>query len=198
MKKGWNNPFYIDPAAKSGLSPDPGILRALAADQRNRRGIGGASGYAHGVTFGRSQPVRPDARAMGQGAAGTRGVAGGPAVKAAGAPEALSDAARVMRGTGTAGSTGSAGPVRTGSLSAGKPGYEAGAAGNHAKTGSGTANKTASKNPGGNPGRAQTSAASRYADGLGLLFSEDDLLRGFIMAEVLGRPKCLRRGGGLF
>jgi hypothetical protein len=37
-------------------------------------------------------------------------------------------------------------------------------------------------------------AGSGTADGLKLDFSGDNLLRGFVMSEILGRPKCMRRG----
>ncbi len=33
-------------------------------------------------------------------------------------------------------------------------------------------------------------------DGVRLNFSEQNLLQGFIMSEILGKPKCLKRDGG--
>jgi hypothetical protein len=35
---------------------------------------------------------------------------------------------------------------------------------------------------------------SNMADGLKLDFTEENLLRGFVMSEILGKPKCFNRG----
>jgi|CZCB01.1.fsa_nt_gi hypothetical protein len=110
--------------------------------------------------------------------------------------------ARIRRpGTAEARDAGSAmrtyGHTQPGSSLTGNPGHGV-TAGNRARTSQDTAQGTSGKGSRTRHGNTQSKTASQYAGSLELLFSEDDLLRGLIMLEVLGRPKCFRRGGGGF
>jgi len=96
-----------------------------------------------------------------------------------------------------AGTAGNISVTETGSISAGKSERGTAATAKNTQTGTNTAQKTFRRSHCVSHGNVLSETVAQKADGLGLLFSKDDMLRGFIMAEVLGRPKCLRRGGGM-
>lgn len=68
--------------------------------------------------------------------------------------------------------------------------------GGSVQAGANAARRTSGKSHRDKVDRAGSKTVSRHAMDPELFSSEDDLLRGFIMSEVLGKPKCLRRGGG--
>lgn len=183
----------IDPAAKFGLSPDPSVLNALAGNQRERAGARRMPHGVRGVTFASARAGRAADPVRTTGADGSRApyAAGTRAPQANGSRVPQANGARMPRAVQTRMSEEAGTVSMTPGMADTAPGPQS--AGNvspamnkDVQAGMKTGREAYLKR-----NRAKNSQA-----GFGLLSSQDDLLRGFIMAEVLGRPKCLRRGGG--
>lgn len=149
MKKGFQNPFALNPAQKFGLYPNPGVLQELSRVRMQHSNV------------------------------------------RAGKPN---NAEVAHTGSGMSAN----GRTQPGSALAGNPAHGAAASDRGMQTSQETAQMTSEKGYRTRHGNAQSKTVSQYTGNMELLASEDDLLRGFIMSEVLGRPKCFRRGGGRF
>jgi hypothetical protein len=194
MEKGFSNPFALDHAAKFGLSPNPGAARVSPQARANRTDVrqapqraygyqsrqvqgGSAGNTAHNAAYGKTHSMTHDAVQKHQ-----------PAVHAR---------ETVAFGTGIAGSgAASVGRTQSGPSMAGDIKHGTAMSGGSVQAGANAARRTSGKSHRDKDGRAGSKTVSRYAMDKELFSSEDDLLRGFIMSEVLGKPKCLRRGGG--
>ncbi len=198
MGKSINNPFAVNPEMKFGLSPDPSITRPEVRMQENRSGVqrvpqrpvyqgtqrpqavsdqrsAGSRGYripapSGAVTAGVSRPTMPPATPP-----------GAPPAAHPAAP-AHTNAPRPAAGNIAAQATGHGTPVSTPTPD------------NSMKVSAQDPNGAVSKGQVNAQAVAGNKAGTNMADGLKLDFSGDNLLRGFVMSEVLGRPKCLRRG----
>lgn len=193
MKSGFINSFPFDIARKYGLTPDPSVLRALEQNRRNRPGVRDIPRKSRGVAFGMPQMQRTADNAPRLDGAGTESTVPGTG-------NVISTTGSIASGAGTAGSAdiraGNTGSLKSGSLSTGNKKRGTTVTDMDTQTGTDAAQITPGKSYRIKHGHVRDKTVAQKADGLGLLFSKDDMLRGFIMAEVLGRPKCLRRGGG--
>ena len=150
MRKGFNNPFAFDPAAKFGLSPDASVLRALDQSGTNRPGVRRVPQRAYNVQSRQSQA--------------------------------------------------SARSGQTGIQPAEDMKHQAEVSAKGGQTKADTLQEISDRNHisdkviRDNDARGKSNAASPYSAGPALLSSEEELLRGIILSEVLGKPKCLRKG----
>lgn len=198
MEKPINNPFAVNPAMNNGGSPDPSIIRPENRLQENRAGVQRVPQRPYAYQGGQ----RPQGASIPQNA-GNRGYRIPAPAGASPARTPVTGSA----GTGSAG-TASAGASPAAPMQANMPtpaaGY--GMPSNNQTVSPDIDSNVSGQNPnraGGN-GKANARSksqstggkkdASNMADGLKLDFTEDNLLRGFVMSEILGRPKCFSRG----
>jgi hypothetical protein len=195
MGKSFNNPFAANPEMKFGLSPDASIVRPEVRMQENRGG----------VTRVPQRPVyqgapRPQ-QAPGQRNDGSRDFrVPAPAGRApAGAQRPAMAPAVSPRLNIPQHAAGNMAPQAAGNMAPQGTGHGMPAVNQaklpHSNTGASVENPDRA----GGKGQAKVrsvgnKAGSGTADGLKLDFSGDNLLRGFVMSEILGRPKCMRRG----
>ncbi len=172
MGKSINNPFSLSPEMKSGLSPDPGIVRPGIRMQENRSGV-------------QRVPQRPQP-ASGQRSDGSRGyrVPAPSGAVTAGASRPTMTPAAPAHANKPAQAAGNGVPVKS----------QTPTPDSSMKVSAKNPNKAVSKGQVNAQAGVNNTAGIIMADGLKLDFSGDNLLRGFVMSEVLGRPKCLRRG----
>lgn len=177
MGKSFNNPFAANPEMKFGLSPDTGIIRPQVRMQEDRRGVVRVP----------QRPAYPGVQRPQQ------------------VPVPRNDSSRGYRVQAPT-SRAPAGADRPAMVPTVSPrsNMPQPAAGNtppqaagHGKPVSNQAPPSGSSTKG--RGQAKTQAVVKEAGGgivggLRLDFSGDNLMRGFIMSELLGRPKSMRRG----
>jgi len=150
MRKGFNNPFAFDPAAKFGLSPDASVLRALDQSGTNRPGVRRVPQRAYNVQSRQSQA---SARSGQTGIQPAEDMKHQSEVSAKGGQTKADTLQEIS-----------------------------------------DRNQISDKVIRDNDARGKSNAASPYSAGPALLSSEEELLRGIILSEVLGKPKCLRKG----
>lgn len=199
MEKPINNPFAANPAMKFGVSPDPSVIRPEARMQENRAGVQRVPQ--------RSYPYQGAQRPQ---AASNPQYSGNRSYRVP-TPVGTAPAGVNPPGTTPAGipSTG-ASPAAQGqanrlvSAAANMTSQDAGygmTAGNQkissaidAKKSDENSNKAGEKRQANAQPEGMKKIGSNMADSLKLDFTEDNLLRGFVMSEILGKPKCFNRG----
>jgi hypothetical protein len=182
MGKPINNPFASSPEIKFGLSPDPGITRPYVGNRED----------GNGDRMAPQRPVRQWAQrpqtASGQHNTGGRGRTVPQEAVPAGGPRPVVPHEHSNMRQPAAGDTSS-------QIS----GHGMRPKDRVPRPDSKKAVPAKDPNRAGNRGQAESrtdtaNAVTAVAGGLKLDFSAENLMRGFIMSEVLGRPKCMRRG----
>lgn len=166
MKKITSNPFAMDSSVKFGLAPGNGSVKRITGNQQNRAGIRRAP---QGI--GTMWNMRGRRFAGDTGIEADRTVQSGQA-DVGGEKAGMATAYAVDRNIDLHNETTDiSGGINENTESAKQKSYKA------AQTGNGSRN-----------------AGRSYMDddAISLDFTEEDLLKGFIMSEILGRPRCFR------
>lgn len=213
MKKPFENPFAMNPEKKFGLPPGHDNVYREDGMQGNRSGVRPVQsrpGYqgTQAMPPSGGYGVQTRQGAVPSGAPGRGTVYAGaprPGTAHAGVPRSGGAVRAGVQHPGTANS-GAVRPVmsQAAPMQAGNIDYQASAQGvpstsqDQSKNITGRpAEKSDRTGSNGQPG-ARTAGGSNADGSLTagsiLDFSADNLMRGFVVSEVLGRPKCLRRG----